>query len=282
MKSPLRSLRLALAIATGALAADAGAAEVIAHAAPEFPSASEASTQTTLWQPVSDDELAKQTGKYAGSSMISGMVLNLVSQWRLPNGASASAQAALVMKTNANHSLRAYVRTSAQVSDAVQGKGNAMGKGAGQGANPQASATGGQNVSVNGVSQVTQVAGDNNVGVNSAVIDFNGAQAQPLAGANAPSASATNAAGTVKASVAFGNGGVSLALQTPAGVATQTVMPGNAQQPGAIAQLVQIAGNAQAASNQLQLSLLTKPMSGALLREIGAVQAMRDAAYMRR
>jgi hypothetical protein len=176
------------------------------------------------------------------------------------------------------------VRTSAQVSDAVRGKVKGMGKDAGQGANPQASATGGQNVSVNGISQVTQVAGDNNVGVNSAVIDFNGAQAQPLAGANAPSASssATNAAGTLKASVAFGNGGVSLALQTPAGVATQTVMPGNAQQPGSIAQLVQIAGNAQAVSNQLQLSLRTQPMSGALLREIGALQAMHDAAYIRR
>jgi hypothetical protein len=224
------------------------------------------------WQSVGDDVLAQQTGKGAGGQMISGFVLNVLSQWQLPNGAHALAQGSLSVACDAANALTANVNTLASVAD---GHGN-------PGANPHAHAGGGQSISVNGVSQVTQVAGDRNAGFNTAQIDFNNKPQLLAGGANAQSASASNAAGTIKAGIAFGNGGVTVALQTPAGIASQTIVPGNAQQAGAIAQLLQIAGNNQQVANQLQLSLQTAPMSSAMLRQAGVLQALQNALGSRR
>ncbi|WGS43022.1 peptidase C39 [Burkholderia sp. JSH-S8] len=227
-------------------------------------------------QPVDDDVLAHQTGKYAGASMISGFVVNLVSQWQLPNGALAIAQGTLTAATNAANQLDAKVTTLAKVVD---------GHGRPSGANPHAVATGGQSVSVNGISQVTQVAGNNNAGSNAAVIDFNAQNPAPVAlpgSTSNSSASATDASGTVKAGVSFGSNGLSLALQTPAGLATQSINPATNQQAGAIAQLLQIAGNRQIVSNQLQILLQTQQMSPAMLRQMGVLQALQSGALLRR
>jgi hypothetical protein len=65
--------------------------------------------------------------------------------------------------------------------------------------------------------------------------------------------------------------------QTPAGLASQTVAPGNAQQAGAIAQLLQIAGNNQYVANQLQLSLQTAQMSPAMARQAAVLPALQNA-----
>ncbi|KVN27881.1 peptidase C39 [Burkholderia pyrrocinia] len=227
-------------------------------------------------QLVDDDVLAHQTGKYAGASMISGFVVNLVSRWQLPNGALAIAQGTLTAATNAANQLDAKVTTLAKVVD---------GHGRPSGANPHAVATGGQSVSVNGISQVTQVAGNNNAGSNAAVIDFNAQNPAPVAlpgSTSNSSASATDASGTVKARVSFGSNGLSLALQTPAGLATQSINPATNQQAGAIAQLLQIAGNRQIVSNQLQILLQTQQMSPAMLRQMGVLQALQSGALLRR
>ncbi|MGU7772404.1 peptidase C39 [Burkholderia sp. MR1-5-21] len=227
-------------------------------------------------QLVDDDVLAHQTGKYADATMISGFVLNLVSQWQLPNGALAIAQGTLSAATNAANQLNANVTTLAKVVD---------GNDAPSGANPNAIATGGQSVSVNGISQITQVAGNNNAGTNAAVIDFNAQNPAPapLPGSTSnTSASATNAAGTVKAGVSFTGNGVSVVLQTPAGLATQSITPASAQQAGSIAQLLQVAGNRQIVSNQLHLLLQTQQMSSATLRQMGVLQALQNSALLRR
>ncbi|AOJ61996.1 peptidase C39 [Burkholderia ubonensis] len=227
-------------------------------------------------QLVDDDVLAHQIGKYAGASMISGIVVNLVSQWQLPNGARAIAQGTLSATTNAANQRSAHVTTLAKVVD---------GNDAPSGANPHAVATGGQSVSVNGISQVTQVAGNNNAGTNTAVIDFNAQNpsSAPLPGStSSTSAFATDASGTVKAGVSFTGNGVSLALQTPAGLATQSINPAANQQAGSIAQLLQIAGNRQVVSNQLQILLQTQQMSPATLRQMGVLQALQNSALLRR
>ncbi|RQR54363.1 peptidase C39 [Burkholderia sp. Bp9126] len=227
-------------------------------------------------QLVDDDVLAHQTGKYAGASMISGFVVNLLSQWQLPNGALAIAQGTLTAATNAANQLDAHVTTLAKVVD---------GHGGPSGANPHAIATGGQSVSVNGISQVTQVAGNNNAGSNAAVIDFNAQHPAPAAlpgSTSNSSAFATNASGTVKAGVSFGSNGVSLVLQTPAGLATQSINPAANQQAGSIAQLLQVAGNRQVVSNQLQILLQTQQMSPATLRQMGVLQALQSSALSRR
>jgi hypothetical protein len=70
-------------------------------------------------------------------------------------------------------------------------------------------------------------------------------------------------------------------VQTPAGIATQTIAPANAQGSGSIAQLLQVAGNGQAVVNQLKLSVQTQPMSAALLRQLGVLQALQNSAVLR-
>ncbi len=227
-------------------------------------------------QPVDDDVLAHQTGKYAGASMISGFVLNLVSQWQLPNGALAIGQGTLSVVTNTANQLDTQISTFAKVQS---------GTGAPSGANPNAVAAGGQSVSVNGISQITQVAGNNNAGTNSAVIDFNASPqtgAPPPGSTSNPTAFASDPSGTVKAGVTFGGNGLSVTLQTPAGLATQSIAPNSAQQAGAIAQLLQVAGNRQIVSNQLQLLLQTRTMSSATLRQMGVLQALQSSALLRR
>ncbi|MCI0150821.1 peptidase C39 [Paraburkholderia sediminicola] len=222
-------------------------------------------------QPVDDTLLAEQTGKGIAGDIISGVVVNLLSQWQMPNGTTAVATGALAIVTNTLNQVSAQVNSAA----AVIGPGS----NAGSGANHNASATGGQNVNVNGVSQVTQVAGNGNLGANQTVIDFNATAGSLSDGSynNATSALASNPSGSVKAGVAFGNGGISVSLQTPAGIATQTVAPGNAQQAGMIAQLLQIAGNNQQVANQLQLHLQTQPMSAAMLRQMGVLEALQNS-----
>jgi hypothetical protein len=269
---------VAVAVALSALAlghaSSVWAADGTAAALPAFLAAGDAGAQTLQWQNIGDDVLATQTGKYAGAQMISGFVLNLLSSWQLPNGASALAQGTLSVAQNAAGQASAQVQTAARIVE----PGNSA-HAANNGANPNAMATGGQNVSVNGVSQITQVAGNGNVGTNSTQIDYsnNAAQFANGVGGNAsPTASATNASGTMKAGIAFGNGGITVALQTPAGIATQSIVPGNAQQAGSIAQLLQMAGNGQQVANQLQLVLQTSRMSGATLRQIGVLQALHN------
>jgi hypothetical protein len=263
---------VASALAYGCAGAAQAAPAADAAPLPAFLAARDTGSEAIRWQAVGDDVLAHQTGKFANGQMISGFVLNLLSQWNLPNGSNALAQGSLTVAQNAANQMSATVNTMARVINGGDG---------GMGANPAATVSGGQSISVNGVSQVTQVAGDRNVGMNGAQIDFS--NGVPLAGgSNATSASAANLAGNVRASISFNNGGVNIALQTPAGLATQSIAPGGASQAGSIAQLVQIAGNNQQVANQLQLHLQTAQMSPAMLRQAGVMQALQNAINSRR
>src|ERR1700753_3827294 len=68
---------------------------------PEFLASHDGASATVKVQMVDDDVLAGQTGKYAGGTMISGFVLNILSQWQLPNGVTALAQGTLGAVQNA-------------------------------------------------------------------------------------------------------------------------------------------------------------------------------------
>jgi hypothetical protein len=263
---------LACAFSSGALAAEGIG---LPQPVPAFLANADGQAQGIRCEAVGDDVLAHQTGKYAGSDMISGFVLNLLSQWQLPNGATAVAQGALSVAQNAANQVSAQVKTYATVIDPTQGGTT----GTNSGANPNATATGGQNVSINGVSQITQVAGNGNTGANAATISYdnNAPQIANLPGAlNQSSASASNATGSIRAGISFGSNGVNVTLQTPAGIATQNIAPGNMQQAGAIAQLLQVAGNNQQVANQLQLSLQTQQMTSQMIRQTGVLQALRN------
>jgi hypothetical protein len=268
MKRHLSQLGLAICTTMCGLTSNAYAAQSAGSPpVPEFLAAHEMDSAAIKVQMVDDEVLASQTGKYAGATMISGFVLNVISQWRLPNGVTALAQGTLAATQNAAGQTSSSVNTFASVTGGGPGS-----SGVNSGANPNAQANGGQSISVNGVSQITQVAGDRNIGTNSALIDFN-SNAVTLAGtANAPSAAASNSTGSIKAGISFGSNGISIALQTPAGLATQTITPGNGQ----IAQLLQIAGNNQQVANALQLHLQTQQMSPAMIRQIGVLQALQN------
>lgn len=257
---------IALACSHASGAPVAGGIE--AQTLPAFLSVGAAAQQQNIQcQPVDDDVLSHQTGKYAGSNMISGFVLSLLSEWQLPNGATAVAQGALSVTQSVTNQLTAQIQTSASVT----GGNNSHNTGA----NPNAVATGGQNVAVNGISQITQVAGNSNSGSNGATIDYSSSLPQLTGANNQTSAFASNASGSVTAGISFANNSINLSLQTPAGIATQSVVPSNAQQAGAIAQLLQIAGNNQQVANRLALTLQTQQMSSAMIRQSGLLQALR-------
>ncbi|MFM0505768.1 peptidase C39 [Paraburkholderia caffeinilytica] len=242
----------------------------VAHAAEQTSTAFEDVGALKL-QPVDDAVLANQTGKGIVGDIISGVVITLLSQWQLPNGGAAVASGALAINTSTPNQPNVQFNSSASVTGPNSN--------AGSGANRNASASGGQNVSVNGVSQIAQVAGNGNLGTNQALIDFDASPGSLSGGSynNATSAVASNANGSVKASVSLANGGISIALQTPGGIATQTIAPASAQQAGMIAQLLQIAGNNQQVANQLQLHLQTQQMSASMLRQIGVLQALQNS-----
>ncbi|MFM0729163.1 peptidase C39 [Paraburkholderia sediminicola] len=264
MKRHLSQLGLAICTTMCSLTSNAFASEAAGSPpVPEFLAAHDIDSAAIKVQMVDDDVLANQTGKYAGATMISGFVLSVLSQWQLPNGVTALAQGTLSAVQNAAGQVSTAVNTLASVTGG--GSGNS-------GANPNAQANGGQSISVNGVSQVTQVAGDRNAGSNSAIIDFNNSAVTLTGTANAPSAAASNSTGSIKAGISFGSNGISVALQTPAGFATQTITPGNGQ----IAQLLQIAGNNQQVANALQLHLQTQQMSAAMIRQLGVLQALQN------
>lgn len=228
-------------------------------------------------QAVDDNVLAAQTGKGLAGDIISGVVVELLSSWKMPNGATAVAQGTLSLVTGKLNQVAAQVSSQASVTEPWHNANNASN--GNNGANPNAGATGGENASVNGVSQITQIAGNGNIGSNQAAIDFNAATNAHTSAAtwnNATSAAASSADGSVKAGITFGSGGIKVALQTPAGIATQTVAPTNAQQASMIGQLLQIAGNNQQVANQLQLHLQTQPMSADALRQLGVLQALQN------
>ncbi|MDN7499459.1 peptidase C39 [Burkholderia gladioli] len=265
------------AACAAACALTGSAALAVSPAGMSLPFAGEPGAAALPVVAVDDDVLARQTGKFADATMISGVVVNLLSQWQLPNGALAVAQGTLNIVANAANQLSAQVQTLAS----VVGGDNA----GPTGAQPGNGASGGQSIRVNGVSQVTQVAGNGNAGNNGMSIDFgsNGKLLTMLAGAsNAPSASASNADGSIRAAISFGANGVTLALNTPAGLATQTIAPAAAAQAGSIAQLLQITGNQQVVSNQLQLQLRTQQMSAGALRQAGVLQALQAAFPVRK
>jgi len=264
-------LVLACGHASGARAASN--TDVATPSLPAFLNAGRAAQAAIRCASVGDDVLAHQSGKYAGSDMISGFVLTVLSQWQLPNGATALAQGALTVAQNAVNQLSAQVRTAASITGASHGASNQN-----TGATPGAIVTGGQGVSVNGIAQITQVAGDGNVGANSTTIGYGNTSLTPaIAGAtNGSSAFASNANGSITAAITFANNSVNVAIRTPAGLAAQSISPTNAGQAGAIAQLLQIAGNSQKVSNQLGLTLQTQPMTGTSIRQTGVLQALRN------
>ncbi|WP_139133437.1 peptidase C39 [Pandoraea sp. ISTKB] len=237
---------------------------LFASAVPAFAS----SVVPESWTPVSDEVLSHATGKYAQQNMITGFQLVMQSQWQMPTGASLMATGVLGV-TNGQ------VQTGSSTA-IIPGVVNAT-------APTTQSVTGGANVLMNGVAQITQVAGDANNAMNKAIIQYGPgislALLVPVSGSSSSSSNTT--VGNLSASVAISSAGMQLALNTPNGNLGQSIAGGAGGAMNQIMQVVQVAGNAQQVMNTLQLNLQTGALTSAGLRQLGVQNAMANMVAVR-
>lgn len=214
---------------------------------------------------VDDATLAGMTGKFYGANMLTGVRVDLVSTLANAQGGTATARGSLYVRRTAT-GFEVQVDSRA---DATAGTGPTAPTGN--------VATGGQNISVQGIGQITQIAGDGNRMGNLAVIrigstptaptDFNG-QTRAQAGA-----------GDLTARVSFVGGGMQLGLGDIGATIRQEVMPGEA---GHVMQMGRIAGNGFTASNTLQMQMTTAAMPTLSMQQLGIQQALAAISGLRR
>jgi hypothetical protein len=207
---------------------------------------------------VDDALLAGVRGKFYGATMLVGLRVHLVSQWRTPDG---------------------QLRAVGSVHIGIDGNGNpvlTLGShtgidpaGAAGSVAPGASATGGDGLQVSGFTQVVQLAGDGNNFANVAAITFAPSSFATPDGL-APGGSST-AAGGLTASVSF-DGGINVGLQAPGGFVGQRL--GSGANGGQMLQVARVAGNDQIGSNALQMQLLTASMPASMQQQLGVMQAL--------
>jgi hypothetical protein len=130
--------------------------------------------------------------------------------------------------------------------------------------------------SVNGVSQLVQIAGDGNGAVNSTGIDISSSPAINSGAANGAANTTYTAANGAQASANIDTNGIKLTLSVPgAGLAQQQV---NAAGLGNLQQSIQINANQQQIINQMQLQIQMRPLTGSQLAAQGfsnAINALR-------
>ncbi|VVE44867.1 MULTISPECIES: hypothetical protein [Pandoraea] len=242
---------------------------LLASAVPAFAS----SVVPESWTPVSDEVLAHATGKYAQQNMITGFQLVMQSQWQMPTGASLMATGVLGVNQNGGG---LQVQTGA-ATGIIPGLVNATGP-------LTQSVSGAASVLINGVAQITQVAGDANNALNKAIIQFGPgvtiASLVPVGGQGANSSQTT--VGNLNASVAISSAGMQITLNTPNGNLGQSVGGGAGAAMNQIMQVVQVAGNAQQVMNTMQLNLQTSPLTSAALHQAGIQSALANIAAIRR
>jgi hypothetical protein len=136
---------------------------------------------------------------------------------------------------------------------------------------------------VNGVAQITQVAGDANNALNKATIQFApGVSLAYLVPGGQGASNSQTTIGNLSASVAISSAGIQLSLNTPNGNLGQSVGGGAGAAMNQIMQVVQVAGNAQQVMNTMQLNLQTGPLTSAGLRQAGIQSVLANTLGIRR
>ncbi len=215
---------------------------------------------------VDEDTLSRISGKFYGADMLVGLRIELLSNWRTAEG-NLSAAGTLQIQRNSNGSFSVQVDTRSDA-QASGGAGSGLSNG---------SAVGGDQVSVNGVGQVVQIAGDGNKFANLTAISFT---PHSTAGGNfngQTSSSSTN--GSMIASVSFEGGGARLGLSAPSGMLSQSVVSGA---NGGIMQAARVAGQDQLGSNTMQLQMQTAAMPALQQQQMGVYQALAGLSQLPR
>lgn len=212
--------------------------------------------------PVDELTLSQVSGKYFGANMLVGLRLEVTSTLHTAQG-SANATGSLSIQRVGNGFVVLVDSRSAAVAD--------ISTAAGSGGN-HASATGADGLQVNGIGQISQIAGDDNRLANVTTIRF----LPPTAAGSADAAtyngqtSSAAAAGPMTARITFLDGGMQLGLWGPGATLAQQFRAGGGQ----VLQMGQIAGNGVVGNNQLQLQLLTSAMSTQVQHQLGIQQAL--------
>ncbi|GAB3628223.1 hypothetical protein PTE30175_01949 [Pandoraea terrae] len=229
-----------------------------------------ASEVPTSWQAVDDDVLAQATGKYLDQNMIAGFQLVLQSQWQTPSGANLIASGAIDVQKAGN----GYQVGTSGATGVTPALTNVL-----PSANNMVSSA---LATINGVAQITQVAGNGNAATNFASIDFSPvAHLVPTGGTGGATSSSTSLGGST-AQVAINAAGVNLNLSTPFGNVSQSVAGGAGGAANRLMQLVQVTGNNQQVLNTLNLHLQTSPITADALRQIGIQSALANMLPARR
>lgn len=196
---------------------------------------------------VDDDQLASVAGKFTIAGEVVGMSLTMTSSWQSANGQRLEATAGMTLSLPASGRAAASVHAHADGTQASAGKATApAGRQVYQGQGLH---------SVNGVTQVIQVAGDDNDAINRAAVRVSG-DAITHAGGNGRTQASFVAANGARAEVSIARNGAGISLTLPdAGSARQQV---NMAGTGPVHQGIQIAADGQMASNALQLQLQTR------------------------
>ncbi|GAB2628463.1 hypothetical protein GCM10027191_27030 [Novilysobacter erysipheiresistens] len=208
---------------------------------------------------VDDATLGTLNGKYFGANLLVGLRIDLVSSLSTAQGGTANATGSLQMiRVGNGFDVRVDSRSSATEGTAATGL-------------PHGSAVGAQGLQVDGIGQVSQIAGDGNRMTNLTTISFMPATAGGAGQFNGATSSSASAGG-MTAQVTFLDRGLQLALSGPGAGLTQQLHASGAN--GQVLQSGQIAGNGMVGFNQLQLQLMTSPMSNGELHQLGVRQAL--------
>lgn len=208
---------------------------------------------------VDDATMAGISGKYYGANMLVGLRIDVISTIHNPGHGTAQANGSLVIQGNGNgFDVAVDTRASAES--------------AGAGALPTGTATGGESLQINGIGQISQIAGDGNRMSNVTTISFSPGSLTGD-GFNG-SLSSTAGAGAMAAQITFLDGGMQLDLTGPGSILGQSFSPGANGVDGRILQVGQIAGNGITGSNQIHLQLMTSLMPSLWQQSLGTLQAL--------
>lgn len=216
---------------------------------------------------VSDEELAGVRGKYLGASLVSGFMVEMVSRWQNDNAvATATARVAA-----ANLAAGAAV---AQASASLSARVQSLAGGTVQGNGGVASSA----VQAAGVGQVTQIAGDGNSVSNVSTITTQTTPivAQSPAAGNGTLPQQAQANGMTASATVNPGGGISVAIQSAAGSATQNA------QSGSLMQTARITGDAQQVLNLTNITLQVQQLTIWQLTQSSMRDALAAIASMRR
>lgn len=212
-------------------------------------------------EPVDELTLSQVSGKYYGVNMLVGLRLEVTSTVHSAHGSANASGSLSIQRVGNGFAVQVDSRSGATAGAEAAGSGGG-----------HASATGADGLQVNGIGQLSQIAGDDNRMANVTTIRFlPNAAAGPSGAADYNGQTSSSAgAGAMTARITFFDGGLQLGVSGPGATLAQQFRAGGGQ----VLQTGQIAGNGVSGSNQLQLTLLTSAMSTQMQHQLGIQQAL--------